>query len=67
MDPSLFGNPSIDKTFTDQMSNDYWRTDDAFAQRKLAGECPYSLRKVFLKGNFLHIHYLFTRTLNGGI
>ena len=32
--------------FTDQITNSKWRTDEAFVQRRLAFECPFTLRKV---------------------
>ena len=27
-----------------------WKKDEAFAQRRLAGQCPFSLRKVIKSG-----------------
>ena len=43
-------NPSLYDDFTDQVTNQQWRTDAAFAQRRLAGKCPFSLRKVIKEG-----------------
>ena len=46
----IFGNPTIYKDFTDHITNVQWRTDKAFVQRRLAGQCPFTLRKVVRNG-----------------
>lgn len=39
--------------FTDQINTQSWDTDEAFTQRRLAEQCPFTLRKVTTDGNRL--------------
>lgn len=36
--------------FTDHINTNDWKSDEAFAQRRLAGQCPFLLRKVTRDG-----------------
>ena len=40
----------MDKTFTNIIDNDIWKSDDSFVQRRLAGNCPFNIRKVTKNG-----------------
>ena len=57
--PQYFDDPSMHPTYTDHVKNEYWKTDDAFTQRRLAGQCPFLLKKVIQQGigkfNFFYI------------
>ncbi|XP_047133050.1 polyunsaturated fatty acid 5-lipoxygenase [Hydra vulgaris] len=45
--PQYFDKPSLyPQTFTDSSVNQLWKSNDIFAQRRLAGACPFHLRKV---------------------
>ncbi|XP_002167264.2 polyunsaturated fatty acid 5-lipoxygenase isoform X1 [Hydra vulgaris] len=45
--PMYFDKPSLYReTFTDITENELWKSNKIFAQRRLAGSCPFHLRKV---------------------
>ncbi|XP_066931954.1 hydroperoxide isomerase ALOXE3-like [Clytia hemisphaerica] len=48
--PQYYANPSQSADFTDHIHTGYWKTDDAFTQRRLAAQCPYFLKKVITSG-----------------
>ena len=48
--PQYFSNPTQLPDFTDHVTNGFWKTDEAFTQRRLAGVCPFYIRKVTKRG-----------------
>ncbi|XP_047133086.1 polyunsaturated fatty acid 5-lipoxygenase isoform X1 [Hydra vulgaris] len=49
--PQYFDKPSLyPQTFTDLSFGELWKSNDIFAQRRLAGSCPFHLRKVTKSG-----------------
>ena len=50
-----YGSPTESPTFTDIISKDTWQEDKYFAQLRLAGNCPFLIRKVMQgKGKVIH-------------
>eukprot|EP00111_Clytia_hemisphaerica_P024561 TCONS_00072416-protein len=48
--PQYFGNPAEYPDFTDHITNGYYLEDNAFVQRRLAGQCPFLIQKVITEG-----------------
>ena len=48
--PQYFSHPDQFPDFTDHITNGYWKSDEAFTQRRLAGLCPLYMRKVVQQG-----------------
>lgn len=46
MSHEYYGSPVDIPDFTDIVLNESWQQDKYFAQRRLAGICPFLLRKV---------------------
>ena len=46
MSREYYGSPVDVPGFTDIISNETWQEDKYFTQRRLAGICPFLLRKV---------------------
>lgn len=46
MSPEFYGSPVDAPGFTDIVLNETWQEDKYFTQRRLAGICPFLLRKV---------------------
>ena len=42
----FYGSPTESPIFTGIISKDIWREDKYFAQLRLAGNCPFLIRKV---------------------
>jgi len=61
------GNPSMNDDFTNHITNGKWRTNKAFAQRRLAGVCPFTLRKVIREGQNGLILKKLLRVMNPGV
>ena len=46
----------MDSTFTNIIDNDIWKSDDSFVQRRLAGLCPFNIRKVTQNGKVYYFN-----------
>lgn len=46
-----FSNPTQDADYaTDHFTSGFWKSDEAFVQRRLAGQCPFLMKKVITSG-----------------
>ena len=61
--PQYFSNPAMDTTFTNIIDNDMWKSDDSFVQRRLAGVCPFNIRKVTQNGKVYYLLHEYVKNI----